>query len=634
MRGVPHVRSAKANPVSGTLLVTFDDDADLTALLAGIRSQLEALERSEEWGLRRYRPPLSRVLGLGVSGLKEAGPSLLLTAGAHSLNMLQGFSFIVSVNVAGGDTLVFLRKLGVESVESQLKAVTAASIALTFGEVWAQHARNKSWRRLARTTEHRLRTTMFTHIEGQDLAFFDQYGTGQLLNLLTGQVDNIGALVEKADGLFESCITVIVAGTTLLKASPGLALIAASALPLVALPARVLGRRAEVLFSKRVEPTATLNQALENILGGMVEVKSFTAEDQETERVTRLSEQVVDASVDASSAALLQSTVVQNLLYLSAALAIGHGAGRVVAGRMPHAQLIRAVYWIPLMMRAFGFTVHSSNTYYGATAAAQRLSKVLDSTPRIRSGPVRLEPGAVRGEIEFQNVTFAYDPARPVLRDVSFRVPAGTSLGIVGPNGSGKSTMLRLLLRFYEPDAGRILLDGHDLRDLDLRDLRTAVALVNQDIYLFEGTIGHNVRYGRPRATDEEVARALQADGVDLAGLGAADLDVRVGERGQRLSGGQRQRVALARALVKDAPVLVLDEATSQLDAQTEAAMRERLRRATSGRTLLLVAHRLGTIRDAGKIVVLDGGTIVEEGTHASLVERGGLYSHLWGLQV
>ena len=632
MATVPYVREATASAASGSLLVVYDRRVDAADVEAEVGSHLDRLIESRRWD--GARAPLMRVLEEALPRFRGAGRPLALTATAHSLNICQGLTFIASVNVAGGDLLPVLRRLGVDTVKGQLRAVTAISFGLTVAEVWAQYLRGTAWRGLARTTEHRLRTHTFEHLERQDLAFFDDHGTGQLLNLMTGQIDSVGLLVEKADGLFECCITVLVAGGALLKASPGLAAIAVSALPLVVVPANLLGRRAARAFTRRVGPAATLNQALENILSGIVEVKSFTAEEQEAGRVDELSRRVEATSSEASSAALLQSSVVQNVLYLSAATSIGYGSRLATNARLPQTQLIRAVYWIPLMMRAFGFAVHSSGTYYGATAAADRLVEALDSVPTIRSGPTPLPAESVRGEIAFEDVTFGYDPSRPVLRNVSFEIPAGTRLGIVGPNGSRKSTMLRLLLRFYEPGSGRITVDGQDIRTLDIRDLRAAIGLVTQDTYLFDGTIENNVRYGRPDATVDEVRAALEAEGAaELIDTDGNGLSTSVGERGHRLSGGQRQRVAIARALLKAAPILALDEATSQLDYQTEHSIRQRLMAATSGRTVLMIAHRLATVRDADDILVLDRGEIVQRGRHQQLVAEDGLYARLWQFQ-
>jgi ATP-binding cassette subfamily B protein len=274
---------------------------------------------------------------------------------------------------------------------------------------------------------------------------------------------------------------------------------------------------------------------------------------------------------------------------------------------------------------------------HGASNSAIQLAEVLDSVPKIQSGPVRLPPGTVRGEIIFEDVSFGYDPSVKVLENVSFHLKPDETLGIVGPTGSGKSTMLNLLLRFYDVDSGRILLDGYDIRELNLQDLRAAVSLVSQEVHLFQGTVRENLLYGQQQASEERLVEALRdAEALNLLESLPGGLDAQVGERGNRLSGGERQRVAIARALLKlfgGAAILTLDEATSQLDNETEAGLKRSLRKAALGKGVIIIAHRLSTIRSADRILVLERGKVIEEGNHKHLLARKGLYASLWQLQ-
>jgi ATP-binding cassette subfamily B protein len=294
----------------------------------------------------------------------------------------------------------------------------------------------------------------------------------------------------------------------------------------------------------------------------------------------------------------------------------------------------RTMYLFPQVLGALGGVSEALGNYRSTASSAERLKEMLDSRPSIQSGPLRLPKEQVRGEVVFDNVVFGYEPSKTIIHGISLHLRPGQTLAIVGPTGSGKSTLLRLLLRFHDVQAGSIRVDGHDLRELDLQDLRSAISIVGQEPYLFEGTVKDNVLLGQPGASDEEVTEALNSAGaLEFVNALEGRLDAQVGERGRKLSGGQRQRIAIARALLKKAPILALDEATSHLDYETEAAIQRSVRHASSRMSMIVVAHRLSTIRRADMILVVDQGKIREMGRHEELLEQGGLYSFLWNLQ-
>jgi ATP-binding cassette subfamily B protein len=315
-------------------------------------------------------------------------------------------------------------------------------------------------------------------------------------------------------------------------------------------------------------------------------------------------------------------------------LTAGIGGKLAAEGEISSSHYLAATYWFPQLLMSLRGVETITGLYYSANDSAKRLAEVLDSRPKIRSGRARLPVGKVRGEVIFENVSFGYTPSVKVLDNISFHLLPGEMLGIVGPTGSGKSTLLRLLLRFYDVDSGRIFLDGKDIRELNLKDLRSSVSLVSQDVYLFQESVRENVRYGRPRASEKQIIKAVRdAASLDVLKSLPDGLDTEVGERGSRLSGGERQRVAIARALLKGAPILALDEATSHLDNETESAVRRSLRKAAAKRSVIMIAHRLATIRRADKIIVLERGKIREKGSHEELLNEEGLYATLWRLQ-
>lgn len=629
----PGVGRATANPLTGSLLVVYE--ASSPELAAQVATDLVTWLRQAPPIYDGYRPraAVRRLFEISDSGPEQMLAPGLLTGTGYLLNTLQGLSFGAIVSLALGDPPSLLARLWRVGEPFALLRVTAFTLVITAASTWAKIQTRKAWRRYAERMQQRLRDDVFQALENQDTALFDRHGTGEILSWLLDDVATIGALAERFDTVIESLLTIAFASVALVAASPSLGLIALGALALMTIPVRALGPKAERDQAAEADARGRLHQALENILGGVVEVKSFTAESVEARRVAELGGEIVDLSVRATSIAQTLSMVANMFFIDGYTLAMSYAASRVLSGRMSPDDLNQANFWYPRLVGAVGGMWESAELYTRCQAAAERLNAVLETQPSITSGPQRLG-GAVPGEIVLRDVSFGYAASTAVLHEVSFRIPACATVGIVGPSGSGKSTVLRLLLRLYDPTAGQILLNGHDLRAVNLQDLRASIALVAQEPYLFNDTVLANVRYGRPDASDEDAADALRhAGAAELATVLPDGLQSQVGERGQRLSGGQRQRVAIARALIKRAPIIALDEPTAHLDYLSELNVFDSLKQVTAGSTVILVAHRLANVKDADHIVVLDQGVVREEGDHQSLIERHGLYYEMWQLQ-
>ena len=539
----------------------------------------------------------------------------------------------VDVVVRGQQSL--LAGFGLATVAQQLWMLALLTFVIWAAESLFEYLYDVLWRNLAQITQHRLRLEAYDHLQQLELAFFEQDSSGRLMTVLNDDINQLERFLDRgANQILQLITTVLVVGIGMAVVAPEVAMFAYLPIPVILWGSLRFQRQLAPRYREVRACAGDLASRLANNLGGMLTIKSFTAEALELEQLSRESQAYRSSNARAIRLSAAFIPLIRFAILFAFLSILLVGGFQALNGQLPVATYSVMVFITQRLLWPLTALGRTLDEYQRSMASAKRVLDLIDTPITIRSGPTALNLQLVRGEVRFEAVHFAYSQRLPLLQGFDLVVQAGSTVGIVGATGSGKSTVVKLLLRLYEHQKGRILLDGRPIEQLQLQDLRRAIALVSQDVYLFHGTVAENIAYGVSHPDRDAIQRAAQL--AEVAGFIDTlpdGYDTVVGERGQRLSGGQRQRIALARAILKDAPVLVLDEATAAVDNDTEAAIQRSLEQITRDRTTVVIAHRLSTVRHADRIVVMDSGRIVEQGTHESLLNLGGVYANLWRVQ-
>ena len=550
----------------------------------------------------------------------DTAPELLIGAAVDTVVRGEG-SFVAGL-------------LGVEGRWNQLLILALANIVVWVLESATEYMAAITWRNLAQTVEHEARMDAYGHVQRLELAYFEDRSTGGLMSVLNDDVNQLERFLDTgANEIILTAVNIIVVGIVFVLASPLLALIAFLPIPVVVIGSIRFQRRLEPLYATVRERVGDLAGSLANNLAGVATIKAFTAEDREVARVDGESNAYRLANREAIrySSAFVPLIRMAILAGFTCTLLVGGRAA--LNGTLPVGLYSVLVFMTQRLLWPLTRLGQTLDSYQRAMASTRRILDLLDTKPGILPG-ARVLARPVRGEVAFDDVRFAYGDGSEVLHGLDIHVAAGETHAIVGATGAGKSTIVKLLLRFYEPTSGHVMVDGVDVRELTFVDLRGLIGLVSQDVFLFHGSVRENIAYGRPGASDADVEEAARlAEAHDFIEALSNGYETVVGERGQKLSGGQRQRVSIARAILRNPAILVLDEATSSVDNETEAAIQRSMDVVSRDRTTIVIAHRLSTIRGADRIHVLEAGQVIEAGTHDELVEHGGLYAALWRVQ-
>ena len=485
--------------------------------------------------------------------------------------------------------------------------------------------------RIITDTQHRL----YAHLSTMELGFFHRIPTGNLISRFTIDINMMRAAVSNAlTGIGKDLLTLIFLVGVMFQQDWVLASIAFIIFPIAVLPIARLGRRIRKVTVNTQEELGQFTTLLEQTFQGARVVKAYGMEDYEKNRVREIAERVFALVFKSARIRSMASPIMETLGGVAVALVIFYGGSRVISQSMDPGSFFAFITALLLAYEPMKRLANLNASLQEGLAGAQRLFVLLDMKPDIQEKPAAKPLVITRGGLEMEKVDFSYLPDQPAIDDISLSVPAGQVVALVGPSGAGKSTILNLIPRFYDVNAGRITIDGTDIRDVTFASLRGGIALVSQEITMFDDTVRANIAYGRPNASDDEIfAAAKYAAAHDFIMDMPDGYDTYVGERGTKVSGGQRQRLAIARAMLKDAPILLLDEATSALDTESERHIQAALKELMKGRTTLVIAHRLSTVMDADLIHVIDKGKLSESGTHAELLAKNGIYARLYQLQ-
>ncbi|KJH72738.1 ABC transporter ATP-binding protein [Aliterella atlantica] len=537
----------------------------------------------------------------------------------------------VDVVVKQQDSII--ARFGIRDVFQQFLILSILTVIVWILESVFEYAFARAWRNLAQNIQHDLRLDAYQHLQELELAYFEERSTGGLMSILSDDINQLERFLDVgANDLIQVTTTVIIIGGAFFILAPSVAWMAMLPMPFILWGAVAFQRLLAPRYAVVREKVSLLNARLTNNLTGITTIKSFTTEEYEAARLRKESNAYRQSNRHAIALSAAFVPLIRMIILAGFTALLLYGGLAAVRGDISVGTYSTLVFLIQRLLWPLTRLGETFDQYQRAMASTTRVMNLLDTPIAIHTGNVSLP--SVRGEVALNNITFAYNDRHPVIENLSLHIPAGKTIAIVGSTGSGKSTLVKLLLRLYEVQSGTITLDGIELRQWNLRSLRSHIGLVSQDVFLFHGTVAENIAYGSPDATEHEIiAAAKVAEAHTFITELPQDYETIVGERGQKLSGGQRQRIAIARAVLKNPPILILDEATSAVDNETEAAIQRSLEKITVNRTTIAIAHRLSTVRNADRIYVMEYGKLVEQGTHEQLLEQQGIYASLWRVQ-
>lgn len=545
------------------------------------------------------------------------------------------FLISMAIDVAVRRENSIFGSIGISDLEMQLVFLGFLTFIIWSLESLFEYIYKIYWRNLAQTVEHELRMDAYDHLQNLELEYFEDRQTGGLMSILNDDINQLERFLDiSANDLIQVTVTAIVICFAFFLLSPEVAWMAMVPMPFILYFSVKFQKRLEPKYKSVREKVGILNGHLSNNLTGIATIKSYTTEKFEKKRIGQSSNDYRESNRDAIRFSSAFSPLIRMIIVIGFTAMLIFGGFRTVNGDLEVAAYSAMIFLTQRLLWPLTRMGETFDQYQRAMASVTRIMSLFDTESKIQSGGTQLPLSKIEGKITFEDVSFSYKGREEVFTNFTVDINSGDTVAFVGSTGSGKTTIVKLLLRLYDPIKGKVTLDGINLKDMDLQDLRKGIGLVSQDTFLVDGTVRENIAYGRPETQLEEIIEAAKiAEVHDFIINLPYGYDTLVGERGQKLSGGQRQRISIARAVLKDPPILVLDEATSSVDNETEAAIQRSLERIIHDRTTILIAHRLSTIRNADKICVIENGNIIEEGTHSELVKANNLYTALWNVQ-